>query len=71
MFINSSAFVKSKVFVYSFIEEIFADIIIYKKDLHKQMCTSTIPTCFGGPLNHLTYAKLIGFKEAEWSEKLK
>ena len=38
--------------------------IIYKQDLHKAMCTSTIPTCFGGPLNHLTYAKLIGFKEA-------
>lgn len=45
-----------------------AGFIIYKKNLHKQMCTSTIPTCFGGPLNHLTYAKLIGFKEAMTDE---
>lgn len=45
--------------------------IIYKKDLHKAMCTSTIPTSFGGPLNHLTYAKLIGFKEAMTEESKK
>lgn len=45
--------------------------IIYKKDLHKAMCTATIPTSFGGPLNHLTYAKLIGFKEAMTEESKK
>lgn len=43
--------------------------ILYKKDFHRAICTSTIPTCFGGQLANMTYAKLVGFRECLSEEK--
>ena len=38
-------------------------VIIYKKDYDKEIRLSTIPSLFGGPLEHQIYAKLICFQE--------
>ena len=37
--------------------------IIYKKEFDKQIRLSTIPSLFGGPLEHQIYAKLVCFEE--------
>jgi glycine hydroxymethyltransferase len=37
--------------------------ILYKKEYHKDIRLSTIPSLFGGQLANMTYAKLIGFKD--------
>lgn len=44
--------------------------ILYRKEFHKKICTSTIPTCFGGQLANMTFAKLVGFKECLNNKKL-
>lgn len=38
--------------------------ILYKKEFHKKICSSTIPAVNGGALQNMVYGKLIGFKEA-------
>lgn len=44
-------------------------VIIYKKEFDKQIKLSTIPSLFGGPLEHQIYAKLVCFWEQTESEK--
>ncbi len=39
-------------------------VILYKRNFDKQIKLSTIPSLFGGPLEHQIYAKLLCFKEA-------
>lgn len=38
-------------------------VIIYKKEFDKQIKLSTIPSLFGGPLEHQIYAKLVCFEQ--------
>jgi len=39
-------------------------VVIYKKEFDKAIRLSTIPSLFGGPLEHQIYAKLVCFQEA-------
>lgn len=51
-------------------------VIIYKEKFDKQIRLSTIPSLFGGPLEHQIYAKLVCFEQAlshdskEYSEQI-